>query len=161
MECKLYSELYGLDTVSLRYFNVYSEDQKASGPYATAIANFMQHIRDNKNPFISGDGEQKRDMLYVHDAIAANIFAMHYEGNFGGNNFDVGTGTNISLNEVKEIVQEYFPGIVFDYVEERKGDVRTTCANTTPLTELGWRAEVTVRQGINNCFKKLEENLND
>ena len=79
MECKLYSELYGVDTVSLRYFNVYSEDQKASGPYATAISNFMQHIRDGKNPFITGDGEQRRDMAHVEDVVSANIFAMEYE----------------------------------------------------------------------------------
>ena len=62
-ECKLYSDLYEMDTVCLRYFNVYSEDQEASGPYATAISNFMQHIRDGKNPFISGNGEQKRRPL--------------------------------------------------------------------------------------------------
>ena len=160
LECKLYSELYGLDTVSLRYFNVYSEDQKATGPYATAISNFMQHIRDNKNPFISGDGEQRRDMLYVQDAVAANIFAMQYEDSFNGQNFDVGTGTNISLNEVKSIVNEHFPNVVFDHVEDRKGDVRVTCANTTPLAELGWRTEVSVQKGINSCYKKLKEKLN-
>ena len=76
MECKLYAELYGVDTVSLRYFNVYSEDQKADGPYATAIANWMQFIRDGKTPFITGTGEQRRDMLHVSDAVRANIFAM-------------------------------------------------------------------------------------
>mgnify|MGYP003644591633 CR=1 FL=1 len=161
LECKLYSELYGVDTVSLRYFNVYSEDQQATGPYATAISNFMQYIRDNKNPFISGDGSQRRDMLYVHDAVAANVFAMKYEGSFDGQNYDVGTGTNISLNEVKEIVHEHFPEVVFDYVEERKGDVHITCAETSPLMELGWRTEVSVQKGINNCYKKLKEELND
>jgi len=160
MECKLYSELYGVDTVSLRYFNVYSEDQKASGPYATAISNFMQHIRDNKNPFISGDGKQKRDMLYVQDAISANIFAMNYEHTFKGQNFDVGTGTNISLNEVKQIVLKYFPNVIFDYVPDRPGDVLITCANTALLKELGWRTETSVQQGINNCFKNLKEKLN-
>ena len=70
MECRLYSKLYGLDTVSLRYFNVYSPDQEAAGPYATAISNWMRHIREDKKPFITGDGEQRRDMLNVHDALA-------------------------------------------------------------------------------------------
>ena len=56
LESKLYTSLYGLDTVTLRYFNVYSPCQKAEGPYATAVANFMQFIRDGKNPFITGDG---------------------------------------------------------------------------------------------------------
>jgi UDP-glucose 4-epimerase len=161
MECKLYSDLYGLDTVSLRYFNVYSEDQEASGPYATAISNFMQHIRDGKNPFISGNGEQKRDMLYVHDAVAANIFAMNYENKFAGRNFDVGTGTNISLNEVKEIANNYFPEVMFEYVEERKGDVRVTCADNTALKDLGWKTEISVLQGIDNCFKQLKNELDN
>ena len=78
LETKLYSQLYGLDTVTLRYFNVYSEDQEVTGPYATAVANWMHYIKNNKNPYITGDGEQRRDMLYVHDAVSANIFAMNY-----------------------------------------------------------------------------------
>ena len=79
MECKLYSDLYGLDTVSLRYFNVYSEDQTVDGPYCTAIANWMHSIRQNIVPFITGDGTQSRDMLHVSDAVEANIFAMNRE----------------------------------------------------------------------------------
>ena len=108
MECKLYSDLYGLDTVSLRYFNVYSEDQSAEGPYATAVANWMEHIRRDKSPFITGDGKQRRDMAYLHDVISANIFAMENKENFHGKHYDVGTGQNISLNEIKNIVLDYF-----------------------------------------------------
>ena len=76
IETKLYSELYGLDTVSLRYFNVYSKDQPADGPYATAISNWMKYIKNGKNPFITGEGDQRRDMLHVTDAVSANIFSM-------------------------------------------------------------------------------------
>ena len=61
MECKVYSDLYGLDTVSLRYFNVYSPCQRADSAYATAIANWMSAIRRNINPFITGDGTQRRE----------------------------------------------------------------------------------------------------
>jgi UDP-glucose 4-epimerase len=137
-ECRLYSELYNLDTVSLRYFNVYSEDQTADGPYATAISNWMEYIRNRQNPFITGDGEQRRDMIHVDDAIAANIFAMEYDDNFNGKNYDVGTGKNISLNEIKEIVENYFPDIKFEYISPRKGDARITIANIHPLKALGW-----------------------
>jgi UDP-glucose 4-epimerase len=160
MECKLYSDLYGLDTVSLRYFNVYSEDQKASGPYATAVSNWMEYIRQDKKPFITGDGEQRRDMLYVQDAVAANIFAMEYEGRFAGQHYDVGTGSNISLNEVKDIVNSYFPEVAFEYVEERKGDVLYTQAVVSPLKALGWKTEISIAQGINSCFKKLKGEQN-
>ncbi len=151
MECKLYSDLYGLDTVTLRYFNVYSEDQQAEGPYATAIANWMKYIRQGSSPFITGDGNQRRDMAYVHDVVSANIFAMQFEGEFKGNHYDVGTGENISLNEIKFIVEKYH-NVKFEYVPERKGDVLLTRANMKPLMALGWAPKMDLMSGINKCF---------
>ena len=156
MECKLYSSLYGLDTVSLRYFNVYSPDQTADGPYSTAIANWMEFIRQGKTPYITGTGEQRRDMVNVKDVVSANMFAMNYDEDFNGEVFDVGTGNNISLNEVKNIVLETLPEIDFDYVEERVGDVLLTKANTEPLKKLGWKACVDINQGLIECFKGLK-----
>ena len=152
LETKLYSQLYGLDTVTLRYFNVYSEDQEVTGPYATAVANWMHYIKNNKNPYITGDGEQRRDMLYVHDAVSANIFAMNYKESFNGRQFDVGTGDNISLNEMKEIVNEYHPNVTFDYIDPRPGDVLLTKAKTDSLKQLGWQVEMTIKNGIKHCF---------
>jgi len=159
MECKLYSDLYGLDTVSLRYFNVYSKDQKATGPYATAISNWMQHIRDGKQPFITGDGEQRRDMLHVSDAVAANIFAMEYEGKFEGQYFDTGTGSNISLNEASKVVSKYFPEVKFKYVKEREGDVLLTKAEPDSLAKLGFKTQTSIEDGVHNCFVNLLKEL--
>ena len=159
MECKLYSDLYGLDTVSLRYFNVYSSCQKADGPYATAIANWMKYIREGKNPFITGDGEQSRDMAHLEDVVSANIFATDYDGNFNGRNFDIGTGDNISLNDIKNIALEYFPNVEFDYIEDRKGDVLHTKGVIEPLNKLGWYPKININEGVNNCFKELKNEL--
>jgi len=156
MECKLYSDLYGLDTVSLRYFNVYSPDQKADGPYATAISNFMHHIREGKNPFITGNGEQRRDMANVKDVVSANIFAMNYEDRFNGKHFDVGTGDNISLNQIKDLVYKYFPQVKFEYVEERRGDVFLTIADMRSLKNLGWKPQINFYEGIEECFRELK-----
>jgi UDP-glucose 4-epimerase len=161
MECKLYSDLYDLDTVSLRYFNVYSEDQPADGPYSTAIANWMKYIKEGKTPFITGNGTQRRDMAYIEDIVSANIFAMEHKGHFNGRHYDVGTGENISLNQIKKIVLKYFPNVVFDYTKPRPGDVDTTCANMLELKELGWKPKVKIYDGINKCFKKLKEELNE
>jgi len=157
--CGVWSRLYGIDTVCLRYFNVYSPCQKASGPYATAIANFMQFIREGKTPFITGDGEQRRDMSHLEDVVSANIFSMEHDGEFKGKWFDVGTGDNISLNETKEIVQEIFEDVKFDYVPDRDGDVFLTKANTEPLSSLGWKANNNVKSGIRECFQKLKLEL--
>jgi len=159
MEAKLYSELYGLDTVTLRYFNVYSPCQEASGPYATAIANFMEFIRQGKNPFITGNGEQRRDMSHLEDVVSANIFAMEHKGEFGGQYYDVGTGDNISLNEIKDIVLEFFEDVEFDYVEDREGDVFLTKANMEPLKALGWWPRKNVREGIRECYQTLKNEM--
>ena len=159
LETGIYSELFGIDTVSLRYFNVYSEDQPAEGAYATAVANWMKHIRDEKDPFITGDGHQRRDMLHVTDAVAANIFAMDYGNNFEGAVFDVGTGENISLNEMKEIVLSHLPEVKFEYVKDRKGDVRETQADPSGLQKLGWKTKIDIKKGVERCFKNLKKEL--
>jgi UDP-glucose 4-epimerase len=159
IECRLYSELYGIDTVSLRYFNVYSPCQKDFGAYATAIANWMEHIRQNKNPFITGTGKQRRDMLNLEDAVSSNIFAMNREENFCGKYYDIGTGENISLNEMKSVVEKYFPHTTFDYVEERIGDVEETRAKISPLESIGWKTAVPIREGVDECFRRLKEEV--
>jgi UDP-glucose 4-epimerase len=159
LECKLYSELYGLDTVTLRYFNVYSSCQKAEGPYATAVSNWMEHIRKNKKPFITGDGEQKRDMAHLLDVVSANIFAMEYEKRFDGANFDIGTGENISLNQIKNIIISNFPSVEFDYVNPRPGEVLSTKADTSKLEKLGWISKIPIESGIYECFAKLKKEI--
>jgi UDP-glucose 4-epimerase len=156
LETSMYARLYGLDTVSLRYFNVYSHDQTINGPYATAISNWMHSIREGIQPYITGDGEQRRDMVNVSDVVDANIFCMNQESDFGGNVYDVGTGDNISLNEIKDIVNKHFPDIVFDYIPERNGDVMLTCANVKPLSDLGWVANIDIRKGIDDCFRRIK-----
>ena len=153
LETGIYNKVYGLETVSLRYFNVYSEDQKSDGPYATAVCNWMQSLRDNKKPFITGDGEQRRDMVHRDDVVSANIFAMSYSGEFNGAVFDVGTGDNISLNEIREIVQNHHD-VEFDYIESRPGDVMLTKAEVSKLKNLGWSSQIKITKGITKCFKR-------
>tara|TARA_R100000008_G_scaffold86622_1_gene80509 strand:+ start:32 stop:916 length:885 start_codon:yes stop_codon:yes gene_type:complete len=159
VECTLYSKLYDLDTVALRYFNVYSPDQKVDGAYATAVANWMKFIREGEDPYITGDGEQRRDMVNVADVVSANIFAMNYPESLNGQVFDVGTGENISLNELKDIVEELQPHVNFEYKPERPGDVQLTRANTEPLKKIGWRANISIRDGMVECFKDLVKDV--
>jgi UDP-glucose 4-epimerase len=160
MEMKLYTSLYEVDTVTLRYFNVYSPCQKAEGPYATAVANFMEFIRQGKNPFITGDGEQKRDMAHLEDVVNANVAAMRRGPAFEGATFDIGTGENITLNRIKEIAQEYFPDVKFEYRPPRVGDVFETRANVTYyLQESSWMPQNKVENGIRDCFIKLKAEM--
>ena len=151
MECKIYSQIYGIDTVALRYFNVYCESQKADGPYATAICNWMHFLRQGRTPFITGDGEQRRDMVHLDDVVKANIFAMNCGTNFNGQHLDIGTGRNISLNEIKQIVQKYHD-VEFEYREPRAGEVPLTKADVRLAEKFGFKTCITIEEGLNNCF---------
>ena len=151
MECKLYSDLYGLDTVCLRYFNVYSEDQGYGGSYSTVISAWMELIRQNMPLRIDGDGEQTRDYVHVDDIVSANLFCANYEGRFGGSCFDVATGEAISLNSIKEFVEERYKAN-WQQAPERDGDVKHTLADIKPLQDLGWEAKIKIADGLKKCF---------
>tara|TARA_R100000005_G_C4996499_1_gene203323 strand:- start:346 stop:1194 length:849 start_codon:yes stop_codon:yes gene_type:complete len=159
LETLLYSRLYGVETVALRYFNVYSVDQVADGPYATCVANWRRFIMEGRVPYITGDGEQRRDMAHVSDVVSANIFCMNNRSNkeLIGKAFDVGTGNNISINEMRKLVQNSLPDLEFDYVADRPGDVKLTKANIQPLLDLGWEPKVKISEGIKECFSEFKD----
>ena len=159
MEAQLYTRLYGVDTVSLRYYNVYSPDQQAKGPYASVVANWMEYLRRHKSPFITGDGTQTRDMLHVDDVVSANLFVCKYPTPLGGAVFDVGTGTSISLNEMRKVVEQSFPGVAFDYIPARPGDIHTSASDPSRLIALGWSPSTPPPRGIGECFQQLSEIL--
>ena len=153
MECRLYSELYGLDTVCLRYFNAYSEDQQYGGSYSTAICAWMEMIKQNKPLRIDGDGEQTRDLVHVEDIVSANIFCMKYRENFAGKWFNVGSGTSVSLNYIKRLIDKNYD-VIWNHTPERLGDVKHTLADITELKKLGWRPNISIQEGLKRCFTK-------
>ena len=161
LESLLYNQLYGLKTVALRYFNVYSYDQEADSEYATVVCNWKKHIMENKTPFITGDGEQRRDMTHVDDIVSANIFCAENidKDDLWGHWYDIGSGENISLNELKEIVLKHFPDQKFDYVEPRAGDVMFTEADISKFKSHGWDSKIRLQEGLNDVFARLKEEL--
>ena len=116
---------------------------------------------NGKTPFITGDGEQRRDMTHVDDVVSANIFCAENIDNedLWGHWYDVGSGDNISLNEIKDIVLQYFPEQRFDYINSRKGDVMLTKADLSKLESHGWESKVKLRDGLNSVFKTLKEDI--
>jgi nucleoside-diphosphate-sugar epimerase len=160
VETLLYNKLYGTEAVSLRYFNVYSADQVADGPYATCVANWRRFIKEGKTPYITGDGNQRRDMAHVDDVVSANVFCMENIEKVSGNAYDVGTGNNISLNEMKDLVLKSLPDLEFEYVEDRPGDVTLTKADIQPLIDLGWSPKVDITRGIARCFTEISNEQN-
>jgi len=151
-ECKLYSELYDIDTVALRYYNVYSADQPYGGSYSTVISAWMEMIRNNRPLRIDGDGSQTRDFVHVDDIVDANIFCMNYEKKFCGRHYDVGTGHETSLNDLKEKIDTLL-SVRWEHKPARIGDIANSIADTGPLEELGWTSKINITEGLQDCFK--------
>jgi UDP-glucose 4-epimerase len=132
--CKVYSNLYNLDTVSLRYFNVYGFREPEVGEYATVVRKFLRQHKANLPIPIVGDGEQRRDFTNVADVVSANILAMEHQDSFNGEIFNIGTGINYSINEIANMISESRT-----YLPDRPGEARETLAdNSKAKTVLGW-----------------------
>jgi UDP-glucose 4-epimerase len=148
--CKLYSGLYGLDTVSLRYFNVYGEGMPLTGAYRTVISIFGEQFKNNKPLTITNDGNQCRDFTYVSDVVAANILAGDYEDKLNGDVFNVGNGGNFSINEVASMFSD---NII--YSEQRLEPMQTLADNSKLQNTFGWSPKGNLKQWIEQYKKSL------
>ncbi len=102
--CKMFFKVYNLETVSLRYFNIYGERQNLGGAYATVIGVFIKQCLDGVPMTINGDGNQRRDFIYVGDVVRANILAAKSNKVGKGEVINIGTGNNISINKVAQLI---------------------------------------------------------
>jgi len=100
--CKLYSEIYNIDTVCLRYFNVYGDRMNNEG-YKLVFPIFKEQILNNKSLTINNDGEQRRDFIHVNDIVDANILVSKHKSNFKGDIYNVGSGKSYSINEIADM----------------------------------------------------------
>ena len=100
--CKLYSDIYNLDTVCLRYFNVYGDRMNNEG-YKLVFPIFKEQLLNNKSLTINNDGEQRRDFVHVSDVINANILVAKHKSNFKGDIYNVGSGISYSINEIADM----------------------------------------------------------
>jgi UDP-glucose 4-epimerase len=152
-ECSLYSNLCKLDTVCLRYFNAYSEDQKYGGAYSTAINAWMEMIERNIPLRINGDGQQTRDFIHVSDIVEANIACMTYKENFNGKCLDVASGQSISLNYIKDFINKYNK-VEWINMPEREGDIKHSKSDISEILKIGWYAKMSIDDGLSLCFRK-------
>jgi len=154
MECRLFSSLYGLDTVCLRYFNAYSEDQDFGGAYSTAICAWMEMIRQGKPLRMDGDGEQTRDLVHVKDIVLANILAMQSSNDFGGKTYNVGSGSSVSMNYIRDFINSRH-NVEWNNAPARLGDVKHTLADISEIKkDLGFEPQVSIEEGLKKCFSK-------
>jgi UDP-glucose 4-epimerase len=147
--CSIFAESFGLETVSLRYFNVFGPRQDPSSPYSGVLSLFMRAVLEKRSPTIYGDGEQSRDFTYVEDVVALNLKAARAKG-VSGRMFNGGNGGRITLNEAWQILQK-IEGVQIPakYGPPRAGDVRHSQADTTAAsTQLTYTPGFTFEQGL-------------
>ena len=144
--CAMASRFYGLETASLRYFNVYGPRQTTAsdGPYATVIGIFLEQRKNDQPMTIVPDGTQRRDFTHVADVAAANLLAMSSVSVGAGEIVNVGTGKNHSVREVADMI-----GGAWEFAPPRQGEVHETLADTARACELlGWSPKVSFEDGI-------------
>lgn len=158
--CKMFSKLYGLDTVTLRYFTVFGPGQYGDSPYATVICAWLEslYFPDNKKGFIEGDGTQSRDFSYVDNIVEANILAMLHKKPLKGEVFNIANSGNTTLNEVKVLIEKYtHKKLRLERRPPRMGDFRHTHADITKAERaLGYSPKVSFKKGLKHTVAWFE-----
>ncbi len=131
--CRIWSRVYGLPTVCLRYFNVYGPRQSEEGAYALVIARFLKQKREGQKMTITGDGLQTRDFTHVRDVVRANILAMESGKVGNGEVINIGAGNNKSVLEIAKLI-----GGEYEFVPARIEPRNTLADNTLARELLGW-----------------------
>jgi len=147
--CSVFASCFGLETVSLRYFNVYGPRQDPSSPYSGVLSIFMTSVLDRRPPTIFGDGEQSRDFTYVEDVVALNLKAARAQG-VAGKLYNGGNGGRITLNQAWSLLQK-IEGVevAAAYGPPRPGDVRDSQADTTAaVADLGHAPQYSFEEGM-------------
>jgi UDP-glucose 4-epimerase len=145
--CRVFSELFGVKTVSLRYFNVFGPRQDPQSEYAAVIPKFITRLLNHQAPLIFGDGKQTRDFVYVKDVVQANLLAMQSTET---GTFNIGSGQKIDLTtlagDLARIMDIHVPPV---YGEPRPGDIRDSVSDISAVKKaLGYKAAFSLDKGL-------------
>ena len=150
----MYTNLFGVKTIILRYFNVYGNRHPLKGQYAPVIGIFLRQLRDEEPLTIVGDGEQRRDFTKVLDVVQANVLAATKEldEDAFGQVYNVGTGINHSINEIANMISDNI-----EYIPPRLGEARVTLAHISRIKgTLGWEPKIKLEDWIESALPKDE-----
>ncbi len=149
--CKLFSEVYGLDTVCLRYFNVYGDRMTREGAYCTVLGIWAGQIENGQNITITNDGEQRRDFTYVGDVVNANLLSATHHEKLNGEVYNVGNADNASINELAELFE-----VKTEFIGDRL-EPKATLADISKIkNKLGWKPTGDVKKWVKNFVKELK-----
>lgn len=155
--CRVFSELYGIETVVLRFFNVYGPRQHPKSPYAAAIPLFVEALLKGEAPTVHGDGLQSRDFTFVEDVVNANLAAADAP-EAAGRPYNIAAGKQHTILDLIAAIQSVLgTKIEPAHTEPRAGDVRASCADASRAEqELGWRAKVNFEDGLRRTIEWLK-----
>ena len=158
--CSVFWSCYGLQTVSLRFFNVFGPRQDPTSPYSGVLSIFMSCLLDRRSPTIFGDGEQSRDFTYVEDVAELCLKASHAPDSVCGKSFNAGNGGRITLNETwRALCGMEGVDIPLIYTDPRPGDVHDSQADTTAaVSELGHSPRFSFEEGLRRTLAWYREN---
>ncbi len=157
---KVFYEVYGLETVSLRYFNIFGPNQDPASQYAAAIPAFVTAILKDEKPTIYGDGRQSRDFTYVDNVVNANLLAAKAE-HTAGEVLNIACGTAVTVNQIIALINELLgKNIEPLYTDPRPGDVKHSLADITLASKIiGYKPTVQFKQGLQLAIDWYRENL--
>lgn len=155
--CKVFTHIYGLETVILRYFNVFGPRQDPNSEYAAVIPRFLTALLENRRPIVFGDGKQTRDFTYVTNVVQANLLAAAAPQAVG-HSINIGCGTHISLNTILRMAGELSGKTInAEYRPARSGDIRDSYADISLAQRLlGYNPTIDFRQGLSLTFAALD-----
>ena len=147
--CRVFTQVFGLETVALRYFNIFGPRQDPTSQYSAVIPKFIHAYLHGNSPAIEGDGEQSRDFTYIANAVHANLLACHAEG-VAGEVFNIGCGQQTSINQLANLIGEMMEIDVQPvYTSSRPGDVRHSRADICKAQQLlGYEPQVELKAGL-------------
>ncbi len=156
--CTVFTRIYGLETVALRYFNVFGPRQDPNSEYAAVIPRFLTALLEKRQPIVFGDGEQTRDFTFIENVVQANLLAATAPEAVG-QAMNIGCGERISLNNVLAMARELLDiHIEAEYREARQGDVRDSLADITHARKLlGYHPEISFRAGLIRTIQELRQ----
>jgi nucleoside-diphosphate-sugar epimerase len=157
----VWASCFGIETVSLRYFNVFGPRQDPASPYSGVLSLFMTAILERRAPTIFGDGEQSRDFTFVDDVVSINMKAADAPSSVSGRMYNAGNGGRITLNQAWELLQR-IEGVEIapNYGPNRAGDVRDSQADTTDARrDLGYEPQFTFEEGMRATLEWYAESL--
>jgi nucleoside-diphosphate-sugar epimerase len=147
--CKVYHDLYGLETVSLRYFNVFGPAQDPNSEYSAVIPKFIMNLLANQSITINGDGEQSRDFTFIDNVVEANLLALTAT-NAAGQMCNIGVGARITVNQLVAVLEKQLDvKAQVVYGPAKAGDVRHSLADISRAKAiLGYEPKITVEEGL-------------